>query len=159
MKRTCTSPPLFSCRGACVKRLTEDVDLVRRRTDSSCGEQNFLACVCAEAEARDSMKPTTSSRAYAFVGALAGIAFAWTLVLSVSPQLHERVHPDANRVEHGCAVTFVASGNYEQTAHAPLVVAPVASVQFSQLPAFTPQFVESPFLLARVFEHAPPLLS
>jgi hypothetical protein len=105
------------------------------------------------------MKPTTSSRARAFVGALAGLAFAWTLVLSVSPQLHERVHSDAKRVDHNCAVTFVASGNYEQTAHQPLVVAPVAPIEFSRLPALTPQFVESPFLLARVFEHAPPLLS
>jgi len=84
-------------------------------------------------------------------------AFLWSLALSVSPQLHERVHPDANRADHNCAVTLIAAGNYNHSAHAPLVSAPVPAVQFFKIPALTPQWVESPFLGASIFEHAPPL--
>ena len=137
-------PALFSWTGACVKRLT------RMSTP-----EKFLAWVCAKAEARESMKPTTSSRAHAFLAALAGLAFAWTLALSVSPQLHERVHADANRVEHSCAVTVIASGACQHVPPAPLVDAP-AHFDFSLPSAFVPHWVESPFLLASIFEHAPP---
>jgi hypothetical protein len=141
-------PALFSWTGACVKRLT------RMSTP-----EKFLAWVCVKAEARESMKPTTSSRAHAFLAALAGLAFAWTLALSVSPQLHERVHADANRVEHSCAVTFIASGSYDHSAPAPLITAAVPAVQFSKISALAPQWVESPFVLASIFEHAPPALA
>ena len=37
----------------------------------------------------------------AFVTAFVSVAFLWALALSASPQLHQRVHPDAGRVEHG----------------------------------------------------------
>ena len=91
-----------------------------------------------------------------FVAAFVSVAFLWALALSVSPQLHQRVHPDAGRVEHNCAATMIASGSYNHSAHVPLVSAPVPAVQFSKIPALTPQWVESPFLGARIFEHAPP---
>jgi hypothetical protein len=100
----------------------------------------------------------SANRGRAFVAAFTGAAFLWTLVLSVSPQLHERIHRDANRVDHSCAVTFVASGNYNHCPVAPLVNAPVLVAQFSTIPALTPQWVESPFLHASIFEHAPPAL-
>jgi hypothetical protein len=83
-------------------------------------------------------------------------AFVWALALSVSPQLHHRFHADANRVEHSCAATMIASGNYDHAAHPPLVSAPLPSIHFSKIPALTPQWVESPFLGASIFEHAPP---
>jgi hypothetical protein len=86
-------------------------------------------------------------------------AFLWSLALSVSPQLHERVHPDANRADHNCAVTMIAGGNYNHSAHAPLVSAPVPAIQFFKIPALTPQWVESLFLSASIFEHAPPVLA
>ena len=92
----------------------------------------------------------------AFVAAFVSAAFLWALALSVSPQLHQRVHKDANRVEHSCAATMIASGSYNHAAHVPLVGAPVPAVHFSKIPALTPQWVESPFLGARIFEHAPP---
>ena len=44
-------------------------------------------------------------------------AFLWALALSASPQLHQRVHKDANRAEHNCAVTMIASGSYDHAAH------------------------------------------
>jgi len=86
-------------------------------------------------------------------------AFLWALALSASPQLHQRVHPDAGRVEHSCAATMIASGSYDHAAHPPLVSAPVPAPQFSIIPALTPQWVQSPFLGARIFEHAPPAFS
>jgi hypothetical protein len=51
---------------------------------------------------------------------------------------------------------MIASGSYNHAAHPPLVSAPIPAVQFSKIPALTPQWVESPFLGARIFEHAPP---
>jgi hypothetical protein len=54
---------------------------------------------------------------------------------------------------------MVASGNYNHSAAAPLVNVPDLVAQFSSIPALTPQWVESPFLLARIFEHAPPTLA
>jgi len=100
---------------------------------------------------------TTCGRA--FIAICVGAAFLWAVALSASPQLHQRVHKDANRVEHNCAATMIASGSYNHSAHPPLVSAPVPAVQFSRIPALTPQWVESPFLGARIFEHAPPVLA
>ncbi|HWN24506.1 MAG TPA: hypothetical protein VNN16_05300 [Candidatus Sulfotelmatobacter sp.] len=100
------------------------------------------------------MKSSTTTRA--LIGLLASAAFLWTLTLSVSPQLHERIHPDANRIDHSCAITFIASGSYNYSPAAPLLSVPALVDQFSSIPTLTPQWVESSFLLARVFEHAPP---
>ncbi len=103
------------------------------------------------------MRSSTNTRA--FIAFLASAVFLWTLALSVSPQLHERIHPDANRIDHSCAVTFIASGNYNYSPIAPLLSVPVLAEQFSPVPTLTPQWVESAFLLARIFEHAPPTVS
>jgi hypothetical protein len=99
------------------------------------------------------MKSSTNSRA--FVAVLASAAFLWTLALSASPQLHERIHPDANRVDHTCAVTFVASGNFNHAPVSILISAP-APIAESAIPELTPCWVGPLFLLASVFEHAPP---
>jgi hypothetical protein len=92
----------------------------------------------------------------ALTGGVLIIAFSCALVLSVSPQLHERVHPDAKKSHHECAVTLIAAGNYHHAAPPPLVAAPAAAVQFPHIPALNPTWVQSPFLGARIFEHAPP---
>ena len=92
----------------------------------------------------------------ASIAIFACAVFLWTLALSVSPQLHERLHPDANRIDHSCSVTLVASGNFNHSACPQLVSVPDLVDQFSSIPALTPQWVESAFLLARIFEHAPP---
>lgn len=94
-----------------------------------------------------------------FVATCVGAAFLWALALSASPELHQRVHPDANHTEHSCAVTMVASGSYNYSVHLPFVSAPVQAVQFSKIPALTPEWVESLFLKAHIFAHAPPVLS
>jgi hypothetical protein len=51
---------------------------------------------------------------------------------------------------------MIASGSYDHAAHVPLFSAPVPVIYFSKISALTPQWVESPFLGARIFEHAPP---
>jgi hypothetical protein len=51
---------------------------------------------------------------------------------------------------------MVASGSYNYSGHGALVTAPVPAVQFSKIPALTPCWVQSPFLGASIFEHAPP---
>ena len=99
------------------------------------------------------MKCSTLSRAS--VAILASAAFLWTLTLSASPQLHERIHPDANQVEHTCAATFVASGNYDHAPVALLIRAPVPLGQFD-IPYLSPRWIQPVFLIAAVFEHAPP---
>jgi hypothetical protein len=95
----------------------------------------------------------------AFIAAFISAGFLWALALSASPQLHHRVHPDGNRAEHNCAATMIASGSYDHAAHTPLVSAPAAAVQFSEIPVLTPRWVQSPFLCASIFEHAPPAVS
>ena len=82
--------------------------------------------------------------------------FSGRFALSASPQLHQRVHKDAGRVEHNCAVTMISSGSYDHAVQSPLVSAPAPAVQFSKIPALTPCWVQSPFLGACIFEHAPP---
>ena len=96
------------------------------------------------------------SRVEAFVASSLALAFAWTLVLSVSPQLHQRIHSDANKVEHSCAVTFIAAGSYEHFAVPPATGAPAQADQSSNVPALTSRCVQSAFLTASIFEHAPP---
>jgi hypothetical protein len=102
------------------------------------------------------MRSSRSDRAV--VATFLCLAFLWTLALSASPQLHERVHRDANRGDHVCAVTMVASGNYDHSPTAPFVSVPNFVDQFSSIPALTPQWVEPVFLVASIFEHAPPAL-
>ena len=92
----------------------------------------------------------------AFVAAFVSISFFWALALSASPQLHQRIHADANRVEHNCAATMIASGSYDHATHPPLASADALVPQFSKIPALISCWVQSPFLGACIFEHAPP---
>ena len=101
----------------------------------------------------------STSRGRALVAGFLSVAFLWALALSASPQLHERFHADANRVEHSCAVTMIASGSYDHVSYPPLVSVPVPIFQFAEIPVLIPQWVESPFLGASIFEHAPPVCS
>jgi hypothetical protein len=85
-------------------------------------------------------------------------AIVLVLGLSVAPNLHERLHPTAATL-HECAVTLIASGSCHHGAAAPRMSAPATAVQFSKIPALNPIWVESPFLGACIFEHAPPARS
>jgi hypothetical protein len=85
-------------------------------------------------------------------------AFFWTLALNGSPQLHHRVHADAKRVEHSCAVTLIASGSYEHAAHPPLVSAPQSETGFAETAVLNSVWVQPVFLCAHIFAHGPPVV-
>jgi hypothetical protein len=91
-----------------------------------------------------------------FVAVVVFAAFSWTLLVSVSPQLHARIHPDANSSDHACAVTMIASGSYEHAAQPPIVSAPQFDICFSTTAALTSTWVRPLFLNAHIFAHAPP---
>jgi hypothetical protein len=121
--------------------------------------QKSLAQLVWWTEDRGAMNtgPRSLNRGRSVAAAFVSAVFIWTLAVSASPQLHQRIHPDANRTDHSCAVTFITAGSYDHSAPAPLVSVPVPAVQSSRIPALTPHWVESPFLGASVFEHAPPV--
>jgi hypothetical protein len=104
------------------------------------------------------MNSSAHSNSYgrAFIAAFISVGFLWTLALSASPQLHQRVHPDANRADHNCAATMIGSGSYDHVAQPPIMSAPLPSHPLSKIPALTLCWVQSPFLGASIFEHAPP---
>ena len=85
-------------------------------------------------------------------------SFFLALVFAVAPQLHERIH-SAAAPGHECAVTLIVSGKYQQSDAPVLVSAPQPALQFAKIPALRPVWVASPFLGARIFEHAPPALA
>jgi hypothetical protein len=91
-----------------------------------------------------------------FVAAVVFAAFAWTLVGSVSPQLHARLHADASRVDHVCAITLIASGSYEQAGEPVLVSEPEFEIRLPVSPVLTSNWVKPLFLSAHIFAHAPP---
>ncbi len=91
-----------------------------------------------------------------FVAAVVFAAFSWTLLVSVLPQLHARIHADANRSDHVCAITLVASGSYEHAAQLPIVSAPQFDIYFSATAALASTWVRPLFLNAHIFAHAPP---
>jgi hypothetical protein len=96
------------------------------------------------------------SCARALVASLLFAAFSWTLLASVSPQLHARIHPDANRSDHVCAITLIASGNYEHSAPPPVVTPPQFEVTFAETAELRSAWVKPLFLNAHIFAHAPP---
>src|SRR5207249_8596902 len=85
-------------------------------------------------------------------------AIVLMLALSAAPNLHERLHPTAASL-HQCAVTLIASSCCHYSAAARPMIAPATALQFSRIPALNPIWVESPFLGACIFEHAPPTRS
>jgi hypothetical protein len=93
-----------------------------------------------------------------FVAAVLFAAFSWTLLVSVSPQLHARIHAEANRSDHVCAITLIASGTYEHAGQPPVISAPQFDVWFAAAASLTPTWVKPLFLNAHIFAHAPPAL-
>jgi len=112
-------------------------------------------------EDRSAMNSSARSQncARVVVAAILFAAFSWTLLVSVSPQLHARIHADGNRADHVCAITLIGSGSYEHTAQQPIVSAPRFDVCFSATAALTSTWVRPLFLNAHIFAHAPPAYS
>jgi hypothetical protein len=110
----------------------------------------------AERPMNSSGRPQTCVRV--FVAALLFAAFSWTLLVSVSPRLHGSIHDDANRIDHVCAISLIASGSYEHSSHAPLISTPQFNVRFAAKAELTSTWVKPLFLRAHLFAHAPPAL-
>src|SRR6185295_20168433 len=98
---------------------------------------------------------TCRTRLRAFVASGLLPAFLCILALAASPQLHARFHPDAGSTNHECAVALIAPGKCEQADAPPLFVAAPPAACFEKIPALAPARVPTPFLGARIFEHAP----
>jgi len=120
--------------------------------------QKFLAQYALKSQARCAMSTfaRSTNRGRASIAICISTAFLWALALSASPQLHQRVHKDANRAEHNCAATMIVSGSYDHAANPPLIGASAPAPQFPSIPVLTSCWVQSPFLGACIFEHAPP---
>src|SRR5262245_41022382 len=99
----------------------------------------------------------SQNSARALVAAVLFAAFSWTLLVSLSPRLHEFIHADANRSDHVCAITLIASGSYEHAAQPALISAPQFNVRFPASTALTSIWVKPLFLSAHIFAHAPPV--
>src|SRR5947199_10479544 len=91
-----------------------------------------------------------------FIATFISAAFFWTLLLSVSPQLHARIHADANRGDHTCAATLLATGNYAPAAHPPPIRAPQPGVQFSKIAPLSATWVQPLFFSPHILGHAQP---
>jgi predicted metal-binding membrane protein len=98
----------------------------------------------------------TAFRALFAAGCIAAVLFA--LIASVIPHLHEQIHGASSTANHECAVTLLASGNYQHTPATTIAVAPPAPpTSFAHaLPGF--HFV-SAHLEFYLLEHAPPAVS
>ena len=83
-------------------------------------------------------------------------AFLFGIALSDLPQVHERVHPDANQPQHECAITVISHGKCDLNENGPVIHpgSPASDANFV-LP-FRAAVIAPLFLSARIFEHAPP---
>jgi hypothetical protein len=120
-----------------------------------------IACVNPKIGTRsEAVNTTRRSQSYApvLIAAVLFATFSWTLLVSVSPQLHGYIHDDANRGDHVCAVTLTASGSYDHASQPPLISAPQFDVGFAASSSLTLAWVSPVFLNAHIFAHAPPAL-
>jgi hypothetical protein len=116
---------------------------------------------CANPVIVTGFRPMNSSgrsqtRARVLIASVLFAAFSWTLLVSASPQLHGYIHDDANRSDHVCAVTLIASGSYEHAAQPAPISGPQFDVRFATSAELTSTWVKPLFLNAHIFAHAPP---
>jgi hypothetical protein len=93
-----------------------------------------------------------------WTGALLAVAVLWALTLSVSPQLHELVHPDADHEDHDCAVTLFLGGGLLHSPVLPSLVAGPLSTFLGHVPNPPPEIFAALFAGQRVYERGPPAL-
>ena len=60
--------------------------------------------------AKMDQRPNQHSVVHVGLTPLLMASICWALTLTVCPELHERVHPDAGHEDHDCAVTLFTSG-------------------------------------------------
>src|SRR5262245_35830937 len=117
--------------------------------------RKLLAQSCVPFEDRFAMNRSACSQSCArvFIAAVLFAAFSWTLLVSNSPRLHGFIHDDANRSDHICAVTLIASGSYEHASQPPLISAPQFDICFATTASLTPAWVRPLFLKAHIFAY------
>ena len=98
----------------------------------------------------------TALRAIIAAGCIAAVLLA--LVLSAIPRLHEQIHRATGTPNHECAVTLLASGNYQHTPTAAISLAPPAPPTAFAHTRASLQLV-SAHLEFSPLEHAPPAIS
>jgi hypothetical protein len=92
-----------------------------------------------------------------WTGALLVVAVLWALTLTVSPQLHELVHPDADHEDHDCAVTLFLSGGLVHSPLPPSLVAGPLFIFLRQTFSPPPDIFAVLFAGQRISERGPPL--
>jgi hypothetical protein len=85
------------------------------------------------------------------------LAVAVAVVLGSSPELHERLHPDAT-ASHFCVVTLFASGHCEAVSAPPVFAPPEPAPLLGKLSA-APARSLAPAHFFALLEHAPPALA
>ena len=123
------------------------------------GNRRAALSVAAEASPADNPVAMMADRTSRIGGWLAAIAFAFALMLSAAPQLHERFHHHADTPNHECAVTLVATGSFDHAATPPLLAEPQTIELAAVILNLRSAFVRSSFLSGSVFEHAPPVFA
>jgi hypothetical protein len=120
--------------------------------------RKFLAQTQPLSQALGQMNSSGRSQtgARVLIASILFAAFSWTLVVSISPRLHGYIHDDANRSDHVCAITLIASGSYEHASQPPLISAPQFDICCSETTSLSPTWVKPLFLSAHIFAHAPP---
>ena len=91
----------------------------------------------------------------ALVGAtLAGFLLA--LLLAASPELHERLHHDADHDDHECLATVLHAGGACDDTLPPPTLASYLAELFEPAPVDGSRVVAALFLDCGILEHAPP---
>jgi hypothetical protein len=122
--------------------------------------RKLLAHCCVRSEDPFAMKRSARSQtcAHVLIASVLFAAFSWTLLVSISPRLHASIHNDANRSDHVCAITLIASGSFEHASQPPIISAPQLDICFAETSLLIPAWVRPLFLNAHIFAHAPPAL-
>jgi hypothetical protein len=91
-----------------------------------------------------------------WTGVVLVVAIFWALTLSVSPQLHELVHPDADHDDHDCAVTLFLGGGLVHSPFLPSLVAGPLIHFLRQATSPPPDILVALFAGQRISERGPP---
>jgi hypothetical protein len=94
-----------------------------------------------------------------WTGAVLIVAIFWALTLSVSPQLHELVHPDADHEDHDCAVTLFLGGGLLHSPVLPSLVAGPLFIFLRQTPSPPQDTFAVLFAGQRISERGPPVIA
>src|SRR5258708_22176076 len=91
------------------------------------------------------------------IGALLVVGILWVVTLTVSPQLHELIHPDAHHEDHDCAVTLFLGGGFVRSALLPSLAAGPLFTFLSHTPNLPSEILAALFRAQRISERGPPV--